>query len=63
MSMAVDQKAALEISVSVYSAFGKGNRASIPDSVVGHAALQWLHSSPFPFQSTLFRATLGQVHP
>lgn len=32
--MDIDQKAILEVSVSVYSAFGKENRASIPDTVL-----------------------------
>lgn len=34
MSMDIDQKAILEVSVRVYSAFGKENRASIPDTML-----------------------------
>lgn len=66
MSMDIDQKAILEISVSVYSAFGKENRAGIPDNSaqwLGTLPFNELHSSPLSPQSTLFRDALGQVHP
>lgn len=64
--MDIDQKTMLEISVSVYSAFGKENRAGIPDNSaqwLGTLPFNELHSSPLSPQSTLFRDALGQVHP